>query len=299
MKRLIGISCFVLFVLSILFGQAAGQIGLPPVGQRDRTQTSIERNEDVLSRKQQEAKMKEKMLERQEFIDELNEKWSVPKKYHEKYAGFLKNDKRGLSRILPDKNCGGGAVVTTAELERCANLPPVKGAGSLYSFRLNELPDYLDVRGIQAAIAESDMHFVDGQLIVGKGFTMDIITELGRINIEDMDSKSPALKFLNKWKEARSGDEFEEQKLLLEEGINQDGYLFSNTVELKADTTYLLRSINYYANRTPPTAVEYLLGFTHTDILVVFQVVGMEDDGSVVLLWKRLKINSAPVLKIK
>ena len=61
-------------------------------------------------------------------------------------------------------------------------------------------------------------------------------------------------------------------------GITIDGQTYKKSQPLRADATYLLRSINYEVS----------------DVLVAFHVVREESDGSVVIGWKFLSLLQHP-----
>ena len=65
------------------------------------------------------------------------------------------------------------------------------------------------------------------------------------------------------------------------EGVTVDGVTFQRTVPMKAGATYLVRSIS----------------FDTSDLLVAFNVVRIDTDGSAILSWKLLKSFPTPELK--
>ena len=76
--------------------------------------------------------------------------------------------------------------------------------------------------------------------------------------------------------------------------INSRGFVYSNIVPLKINSTYVLRSIAYKDVLRVDTAkgkfkvkTVDVKGITK-DIFVAFKVIGQEADGSVILLWRKL-----------
>lgn len=231
----------------------------------------------------------EKEEEKKKVIDEINQKLTVSE-YRERFAEFLTNKNTGIARMFPEKGCGKGKIVNVQELERCAETPDIPGGGSLYSVRLNELPYYLRLQDILFYVEQSDIHFTDDKFIVGNKTTLDIISNIGDVNLEKIDLKSPALTFLADIKPSKTKSEFDLQKKALEKGINENGYLYSDSAPVRLNDTYILRSIAYHSGYR---------SFWNTDHLIAFKVVGREKDGSVVILWKKLKEKGAPFLKIE
>lgn len=227
--------------------------------------------------------------EKRKALEEINSLLSVPPEYGIKYAEFLKGKKTGIARLFPDRGCDKGIVVSVAALERCGTTAPIKGAGSRFSFRLNKLPDYASLDFIQYLIGESDIHFVDGKFVVGTESIQDIIADIGEIELDDVALKSDAAKFLRSFKPANTVAKVAVQNQNLAAGVSENGFVYSTSVAITLDRTYLLRSIAFRTR-------EYG-SFWNTDVLTAFKVVGQETDGSVVILWKELKESRAPFLR--
>lgn len=226
-----------------------------------------------------EERIKNLERERADFLTELKEKNHVPNEYFVKYSSLIDSKQANLARIFPEIYCENGKTVNVQELERCSDRPQIPGAGSLYSFRLFELPKYLLIDSIKDYISQSDIHFVDNKLIVGNKLTQSIIAEIGDVSLESVTTKSSAVTFLRKWKRVKNKGQLDEQNLILANGIEKDGYIFSNSVEVKKDTTYILRSVAYS---------EKINSFWNTDRIDAFRVVGQKSDGSIIILWKNL-----------
>jgi hypothetical protein len=226
-------------------------------------------------------------------LEEINQKLSVPSVYENRFDEFLKNKNTGIARIFPDKNCDKGFVVNAQELERCADMPQIKGAGSLYSVRLSDIPNYLPLNIILGYIGFSDIHFVKNKFVVGNKMTQDIISNIGEVDLADISAKSNSFKFLTELKPSKTSLHLQSQNQIFEKGVNSNGYFCSNSADVKLNSTYALRSIAYYEKY-----LEYE-NFWNTDLLVAFKVVGQEGNGSVIILWKKLKEKNAPVLKNK
>jgi hypothetical protein len=226
-------------------------------------------------------------------IYEINQKMSAPVEYKNRFAEFLKSKNTGIVRLFPDKNCGKGLVVDIRELERCAETPQVKGAGSLFSVRLKNTPNNLPPSTILHYLESSDIHFVENKFIVGNKTIQDIISDIGEVDLTDNIAKSDSLKFLTELKPSKTTEQLRAQNQIFEKGVKSNGYFYSSSVPVKLNSTYVLRSIAYHKR------YQEFKNFWNTDLLLAFKVVGQEKDGSVIILWKKLKEKNAPVLKDK
>ncbi len=230
--------------------------------------------------------------ERTRRLAEINQKLAAPIEYRNKHAEFLKAKNTGLARLFPDKNCGEGLIVDVKELERCANTAEIKGGGSLYSIRLKEMPNNLPLELILSYVGLSDIHFVGDKLIVGNEHTQDIICNIGEVELAEINAKSEALKFLTDFKPGKTITQVKSQNEKLKKGVGINNYNYSTLATVKLNNTYVLRSIAYKRFFDSQT-------FWTTDQLVVFKIVGQEADGSIIILWRKLKEKNAPFLKEK
>jgi hypothetical protein len=228
-------------------------------------------------------------IEKQEALAEVNRLLSVPPEYGARYAEFLKEKNTGLVRVFPDRGCDKGVVVSVENLERCGGTAPIKGAGSLFSFRLNKLPSYLDLASIHRLIGLSDIHFINGKFSVGTEAIQDAIADVGEVELTDVTLRSDSVKFLKSFKPGKTVAQVALQNQDLRNGIKENGFSYSTSATVMPNRTYVLRSIAYNSTgyRT----------FWHTDVITAFKVVGQENDGSVVIIWKELKESEAPYLR--
>lgn len=227
--------------------------------------------------------------EKRKALEEINSLLSPPAEYGIRYEEFLKGKNTGIARLFPDRGCDKGLVVTVAALERCGGTAPIKGAGSRFSFRLNKLPDYVSLAFIQYLIGQSDIHFIDGQFVVGTESIQAIIGDVGEAELADVTLKSDSVKFLRSFKPANTVAKVAVQNQNLGKGVSENGYVYSTSASIALDRTYVLRSIAFRTR-------EYA-SFWNTDVLTAFKVVGQEKDGSVVILWKEMKESKAPFLR--
>ena len=257
------------------------------ISNRDPNKELEKTRETPDQRKKRLKNEKEETAERKRQIDEINETLDAPAEYRARYAAFLKQDKTGIARMFPEKDCGKGLVVDVKELERCKETPQIKGAGSFYSVKLDALPNYLPLAMILDYVGMSDIHFVGDKFVVGNYLTEDIISDIGDVNLDEVNLKSEAFKFLKDYKPAEKMSELAARTAALEKGISSSGFFYSNSALVKLNSVYVLRSIAYRGQYR---------SFWNTDDFIVFKVVGREPDGSVVFVWKRLRSKDAPEL---
>jgi hypothetical protein len=185
------------------------------------------------------------------------------------YAQFLKQPHSGLVRLLPEKD----KVVSVERLgKEGSTVYLFSGGGAYYSF--TKLDHWAD--------AWADLKLKNGNLEVA--FRPDVlgaITMLGDVPIESLTSDSLGVSILAKYarpvERMRAMSEYERFK----GGVTLAGYELQTQVPIHENKTYALRSIAY----------------GRSDLLVGVRVVKQNEDGSVLLLWKRLHKFSVPKLK--
>lgn len=172
------------------------------------------------------------------------------------FAEFLSQPDTGIFRLLPGDKYQGKISVS--------------GGGSYYSF----------TRLTNAYGQGSDIEFSHGRFSVGfAGYDFGFISLLGDVSLESVTLEHPAIEFLNKYIPPSKEPEIRQQQRQSSYGIRQGSFTYSRSVSAVPNTTYLLRSIDY----------------SGTDILIVFRVVKRDVDGSLVILWKKLKAFPAPI----
>ena len=176
----------------------------------------------------------------------------------EKYAEFLQQPNTGLIRILPH--------------EKFNEKLNTRGGGAYYSFtRLTHSYDY-----------GSDISFEQGSLsVVFAGANFGFLRSLGNMSLDELTLDHTEIHYLanfvppTKLVEARK---YQRQSM---KGIQVGEAMYRGSLEAKPQTTYVLRSINYDA----------------TDVLVAFHVIKKDEDGSLLIRWKKLKTFEIPKLE--
>lgn len=232
----------------------------------------------------------------------------APADYSAKFSNALKNKKVKLARIYPEKNCYNGKSISVEEVERCAGIPPIIGGGSFYSFRLQtNLNERIAVASRVLTKADwADIHFIDGKLVAGSSTVQGIIAETGNVDFESLDNDSEAVKFLKDYKSEDKISKLESQKEAVRNGIQFSGYNYSDSVSARLNSTYVLRSIAYLSySPSQKYSLDEIMMLKRivdpldirTDVLIAFKIIGIENDGSLIILWKELKRRTPPVLK--
>lgn len=186
------------------------------------------------------------------------------------FAEFLKQPNTGLIRILP-----GGQYEDRLT---------IRGGGAYYSFaRLTHEYGYgsdIELQPVPTndfvAPPVAEYNFQVGFAGADYGF----IISLGNVPLEKVTLNHDGLKFLVDYDPPSAEPQARSEFRRARDGVGKNGYSYKSAVPAIANYTYALRSINY----------------RKSDVLVAFRVVRKEIDGSVVILWKRLKQFSRPDL---
>ncbi len=173
-----------------------------------------------------------------------------------KYAEFLSAPEAGIFRLMPRERYDGKLSV--------------RGGGAYYSFtRLTHDYGY-----------GSDIELSHGSFSVGfAGFDYGFITILGDVPLESVTLAHPAIKFHLEYALPTKEPDIRAQQRQSHNGYKVGEFTYTRNAVASLNTTYLLRSIDYSGG----------------DILVAFRVIRRDADGSVVSLWKKLKVFPAPM----
>jgi len=219
-----------------------------------------------LAQAQSRAEILKEIEAKRQQLDELEKRFLAPSEEDQaRYAEFLRQPDTGLIRLLPrDK--------FESEVYK-ANKKGItlRGGGAYYSFaRLTHEYGY-----------GSDIELQGGYLSTGfAGANYGMLTSLGDTPLELVSLATPAAQVL-----FEHVPPAEEPKARIEQrkwsaGEKVDGASYVDRLPLTANTTYLVRSIDYDTS----------------DVLVAFRVVRVDTDESAVILWKLLKRYPKPTL---
>jgi hypothetical protein len=199
-----------------------------------------------------------------------------------KYKSILANSNTGLVKIFPDLGCASQYVVNVGDDCQSQIL-----FGSSYSFRHANRIDK----------ENADINLYNNQLIGAGTLSHIILADLGDVPVEDLSLASKGISFLVNYKPAKQSDEATVKSKELKNGIDDEGFNYSNKISVRENTTYAARAIAY---RIP---VKHFYDFyfnsnKRKDVIVVFRVVRKESDGALTLLWRELKRKDAPEIKV-
>jgi len=185
---------------------------------------------------------------------------------HATHSQFLKQPHVGLVRLWP-----GSKVITIDELSK--GKPKdlrFSGVAASYSFtRLNHSPWRADLK-----LKNGDFEVAFGPEVIGA------ITTLGDVPIDSLTADSTGVNILGTYAPPSDRKKAQSEYEHFKGGLTLAGYTFQTQVAIHENTTYALRSIAY----------------GESDLLVAIRVVKQNDDGSVLLLWKRIDKFSTPKL---
>jgi hypothetical protein len=208
----------------------------------------------------------------------------------EKYADFLKQDKTGLIRLIPDLGCSDNVKILVAS-DDCLKYS-MPGNGSAFSFRTN---NYRIWRLADLVFAKNVFHAV-GSLSQG------ILVNLGNVPIESVTLNSEGVEFLNKFQPEIYYKEAKKQDKELIKGIRSNKYFYRKGLLAIENSTYVLRSIAYQGKlmRSEKGLIYNELEYDRRkDVTIVFRLIRKNADGSVNILWKELQRKDSPKIKIK
>lgn len=210
------------------------------------------------------------------------------KRFRREYSALLREKKTGLFKLVPDQGCENTAKVVNVSPE-CLNYD-FPGAGASYSFR----QEGYRIKRL------SDLTLVGNTLIVGGVLNAGILVGLGDIPVEDVGLSTPGLGFLSGYKPAKSAEDALEAAKRFAGGVKNDGHAYGLGVYVRENNTFAMRSIAYRGKhmRTESGVPYNELDFDRRrDIIVVFRIVELEDDGTATIVWKILRDSKSPKLK--
>ena len=202
-----------------------------------------------------------------------------------------------MNWLIPDFGCNNRSFVY-AESD-CANA--VTNAWH-YSFRSN---DCIDTQFF------SDLR-LDKENVVSDGFFWHgILVYLGNVDLENLTTESDGIKYLSQFVPAARHSDAMKQLEEIVTGIDSSGYNYSNKARFELNSTHALRSIAYNSNRKPKVKRKDDKMFSFDDkrfaslkadktidIIIVFQVIRVEENGGITIVWKEISRQKAPMLVI-
>lgn len=202
-----------------------------------------------------------------------------------KYAGFLRQPKTGLIKLVNDRGCSENAKVVSAN-EDCLKYT-MPGGGSSYSFR----------EGTYRLPRLADLTFTENSFQASGILLHGIFVRLGDVPIEEVTLQTKGVKFLVDFQPQPDYALAKEIDQRLSKGVESDGFIYRRGLYAVDNATYVLRSIAYggknYRAANGVTYNEFDFD-RRTDVVVVFRVVEKDADGDVTILWKKLEERKSP-----
>lgn len=167
------------------------------------------------------------------------------------FADFLRQPDTGLVRLLPREKYADTTVM------------PLRGGGAFYSF----------TESSHEPSRFSEIAFQGGNFRVGlTGMTYALMTEQRETPLEQLTIDNQAVRFLHDLVPPLSYRDFTREMDKNTAGFEVEGSLYKTFLPMHLNSTYVLRSTLYNS----------------ADTVIAFRVVGLDANGSVTLLWKRL-----------
>jgi hypothetical protein len=177
---------------------------------------------------------------------------------------FLKQKDTGLIKLLPR--------TIDPQADRKTKSVKIPGGGAYYSF-VGLAHDYT---------FGSDLQLDQNTLSVSSaGPIYGMLTDLGDVSLADLSADDARAAFMVTYKPARNEADFRCETQRFRDGVTMNGSLYNLSLPVKVNSTYLLRSINFY----------------RSDLLVGFRVTRQESDGSITILWRLLKQYGRPTFE--
>lgn len=208
----------------------------------------------------------------------------------QKYASFLRSSNTGIISLIADENCSAefGVVVSTPHCLKYS----MPGAASSYSFRMDSYR--------QRDLSDINFNGANFQTSFGT-LTHGIMVNIGDVPIEKVDSQNPALAILSGFSPVTDFAKASNFAALLEKGINAGNLVFANTLPVKLNNTYILRSIAYRGELLRSVEGVIYNEFDldkRKDTIVVFRVINHPSTENITVLYKQISIKDAPKMKM-
>ena len=173
------------------------------------------------------------------------------------YADFLRTANTGLIRLLPRQKFDSDVYK-----ENPKSITQ-RGGGAFYSFS----------RLTHEYGGGSDLGLDQDHFWVGfSGGDYGFLTNIGDVQLETVSLETPPVTLFAAYKAAKDEAAARTEFRRMSAGAELEGVPIKRRVPVRANATYLLRSISHL----------------RSDVLVAFRVVRMDSDGSVTILWKLL-----------
>lgn len=204
-----------------------------------------------------------------------------------KYAEFLKTPNTGLFRLHDAANCVSARNVVNVE-DACPS-GFILGKATAFSFRTKK---YRTANFSDLLLRDKAFHAVGLN-------SQGVLTALGDVALENLTVSSDGVKSLAEFVPAINAAQAVRQAENFVKGVRAGKYVYRRSLRLKLNETYALRAVAYknkILQRRGAFKVNILDDDKRDDVLTVFRVVRLNEDGSANLLWREIRREPAPKL---
>lgn len=204
-----------------------------------------------------------------------------------RFAEFLKQPDTGLTKLIRDFGCD--EYSTEKPNEQICSRFTMPGGGSAFSFRV---ADYQQWK-LADLLYDGKSFIVFGQMSLG------MVVDLGKVPLDLLTTENKGLAYLVGFDPSGNIEEATKQNTALADGVTDKGVLYKKFLPVVPGDTYALRSVAFRGSVTREhngTKYNELDFDKRKDIVVAFQVVRQDFNGTVTILWKILQTKQSPVL---
>jgi len=214
----------------------------------------------------------------------------VDESHFVKFGPLLKQPGTGIVKLSGESSCISDGDLVVAS-ERCVALK-MPGAGTSFSFRIESyrLPRLADL------VLFKGMFGADGVL------QQFALVQLGSIDIEKVNLETDGLKYLAGLTPLRDRTSFATFDTEITRGVESGGFIYRKGHPVVYGTTYALRSIAFrgkYPRAIDGVQYDELEYDRRRDVIVAFQVIGLDSAGNATIVWRILRDIDAPKLESK
>ena len=217
----------------------------------------------------------------------------------QQYSTFLKSKGTGLFVLPNPKPCTlkiESRILNSNDLDNLARKCPTRyfpSGAKHYSFRTRT---YVHP-------SNADISFEKGLIYSGALLSHGILVNLGSMSLESVDLDTNGIRFLRDYVPSVSASEADQQQVLIEKGIERNGFFYVKALSPVVGTTYAIRVITYRAElpesiiRPEPGVVfDRLDNENRADVLVAFRIVSSDEYG-LAILWEELFRRQSPTIR--
>lgn len=200
------------------------------------------------------------------------------------FESFWRGTGSGLIRIFDISKCKSDRRVVDVSEPCPSTLIP--GRAALFSFRTGS---YETANIADVILNRGTLSFM-GRNVLG------VFTAISAQNLELASTSSPGVDLLAGLTPPVKYEELKQAYANLQQGVKYKEFIFASYLKVKEDTVFAVRSIAYDND-----VYIYSRGFKFSltdgdkrdDVIAVFKVVKMHEDGSITMIWRELQRKKA------